>query len=226
MVVPGRDFELQGGPRGLARRDRRRLLWRAPNAQRRTTAVDLFPAIAQQVVVDAEGGIRYWPDVLPPEAAQAWFRRLRGGAAWKHESRPMYERIVDVPRLMASYRTDTAPPALGLADLLALVQSLAPAPYTSVGMNLYRDGNDSVAMHGDKMHLVAAGHPITLVSLGDPRRMLVRARAPGSQAIALDLAPGSVLAMSHASQLTHEHGIPKTRRPVGERISVVFRVRP
>ena len=39
----------------------------------------------------------------------------------------MYERIVDVPRLMASYRTDTAPPALGLADLLALVQSLAPA---------------------------------------------------------------------------------------------------
>ena len=67
---------------------------------------------------------------------------------------------------------------------------------------------------------------ITLVSLGEPRRMLVRARAPGSQAIALDLAPGSVLAMSHASQLTHEHGIPKTRRPVGERISVVFRVRP
>ncbi len=188
--------------------------------------MDLFPAIAQQVIADAEGGIRYWPDVLSPEDAEAWFRRLRDGADWKHEQRPMYERIVDVPRLMASYRVDAAPPALALHELLATVQSLAPAPYTSIGMNLYRDGNDSVAMHGDKMHLVAAGHPITLVSLGAPRRMLVRARAEGSQAIAFDLAPGSVLAMSHASQQTHEHGIPKTRKAVGERISVVFRVRP
>lgn len=188
--------------------------------------MDLFPALAQQVVEDAEGGIRYWPDVLSPELAEACFRRLRDGADWKHEQRPMYERVVDVPRLMASYRVDAAPPGLGLDDLLAIVQSLAPAPYTSIGMNLYRNGNDSVAMHGDKMHLVAAGHPITLVSLGAPRRMLVRARAEGSQAVAFDLAPGSVLAMSHASQQTHEHGIPKTRKPVGARISVVFRVRP
>lgn len=192
----------------------------------RIAGVDLFPALAQQVVADAEGGIRYWPDVLSPEAAGAWFQRLRTGADWRLEQRPMYERIVDVPRLLASYRVDGAPPGLHLPELLALVQALAPAPYTSVGMNLYRDGNDSVAMHGDKMHLVAAGYPITLVSLGAPRRMLVKARAEGSQAIAFDLAPGSVLAMSHASQQTHEHGIPKTRKPVGERISVVFRVRP
>ncbi len=188
--------------------------------------MDLFPALAQQVVADAEGGIRYWPDVLSPEAADAWFQRLRTGVDWRREQRPMYERIVDVPRLLASYRLDAAPPALKLQELLTLVQSLAPAPYTSVGMNLYRDGNDSVAMHGDKMHLAGAGHPIALVSLGAPRRMLVKARAEGSQAVAFDLAPGSVLAMSHASQQTHEHGIPKTRKAVGERISVVFRVRP
>ena len=186
--------------------------------------MDLFPALAQQVVADAEGGIRYWPDVLPPELADACFRRLRTGTDWRLEQRPMYDRIVDVPRLLASYRVDTAPPALGLHALLALVQSLAPAPYTSIGMNLYRDGNDSVAMHGDKMQLAAAGYPITLVSLGAPRRMLVKARAAGSQAIAFDLAPGSVLAMSHASQQTHEHGIPKTRH-AQPRISVVFRVR-
>jgi alkylated DNA repair dioxygenase AlkB len=42
----------------------------------------------------------------------------------------------------------------------------------------------------------------------------------------VELAPGSLLAMSHASQLTHEHGIPKTAKPVAPRMSVVFRVRP
>ena len=107
----------------------------------------------------------------------------------------------------------------------AVLQQMA-ITYTRIGMNLYRDGHDSVAMHGDKLHTVAAGHPITLVSLGAPRRMLIRAREGRRETLAVDLAPGSVLSMSHASQSTHEHGIPKTRRAQGPRISVVFRVRP
>ena len=106
------------------------------------------------------------------------------------------------------------------------MRDLAAVPFDSVGLNLYRDGHDSVAMHGDKLHTVAAGHPITLVSLGAPRRMLIRAREGRRETLAVDLAPGSVLSMSHASQSTHEHGIPKTRRAQGPRISVVFRVRP
>ena len=123
-------------------------------------------------------------------------------------------------------RVNGKPVLAQLAQLLACVQARAPAPYTRIGMNLYRDGHDSVAMHGDKLHTVAAGHPITLVSLGAPRRMLIRAREGRRETLAVDLAPGSVLSMSHASQSTHEHGIPKTRRAQGPRISAVFRVRP
>lgn len=67
---------------------------------------------------------------------------------------------------------------------------------------------------------------MALISLGDPRRMLIRAKAGDRQTIAVDLEPGSLLCMSHASQITHEHGIPKTRKPQGPRISTVFRVRP
>jgi len=106
------------------------------------------------------------------------------------------------------------------------VQATAPAPYSRVGMNLYRDGNDSVAMHSDKLHILREGHPITLVSLGAPRKMLIKPKQGEGKAIAIDLMPGSLLSMSHASQMTHEHGIPKTRRPQGPRISAVFRVRP
>jgi alkylated DNA repair dioxygenase AlkB len=121
---------------------------------------------------------------------------------------------------------DALPPDLPLADMLARVRAIAPAPYNAVGMNLYRDGRDSVAMHNDKLHTVIAGQPIALMSLGHPRRMLIRARQGDRSSIPIDLEPGSVLVMSHASQLTHEHGIPKTARTVGPRMSVVFRVRP
>ena len=187
---------------------------------------DLFAPAMVQLVHDAEGGIRYWPDAIDPATAHAWFDTLQARAAWTHLQRPMYDRIVDVPRLLANYSVDALPGDLPLAAVLACVQAKAPAPYSRIGMNLYRDGNDSVAMHGDKLHTVAAGHPITLVSLGAPRRMLIRARAGRRETLAVDLAPGSVLSMSHASQSTHEHGIPKTRRAQGPRISVVFRVRP
>ena len=187
---------------------------------------DLFAPAMVQLVDDAEGGIRYWPDAIDAATARHWFDLLQAGAAWTHLQRPMYDRIVDVPRLLANYAVEALPADLPLASLLACVQARAPAPYSRIGMNLYRDGQDSVAMHGDKLHTVAAGHPITLVSLGAPRRMLIRAREGRRETVAVDLAPGSVLSMSHASQSTHEHGIPKTRRTQGPRISVVFRVRP
>ena len=186
---------------------------------------DLFAPAMHQLVDDAQVGIRYWPDVIDPATAQRWFDLLHTRAAWTHLQRPMYDRIVDVPRLLANYAVDALPDDLPLAQLLACVQARAPAPYTRIGMNLYRDGHDSVAMHGDKLHTVAAGHPITLVSLGAPRRMLIRAREGRRETLAVDLAPGSVLSMSHASQSTHERGIPKTRRAQGPRISAVFRVR-
>ena len=138
----------------------------------------------------------------------------------------MYDRVVDVPRLLASYPIDALPPSLPLAQMLARVQARIPAPYSAVGLNLYRDGADSVAMHNDKLHTLVPGQPIALVSLGAPRRMRVRAKHGEGRAIALELAHGSLLCMSHAVQLTHEHGIPKSKRPLGPRISCVFRVRP
>jgi len=178
----------------------------------------------QQVVHDTEGGIRYWPRLVDAETADAWFEALRD-APWGTHRRPMYDRVVDVPRLLSSFAVGRWPAALPLDAILARVQALAPAPYNAVGMNLYRDGRDSVAMHNDKLHTIVPGEPIALVSLGEPRRMRIKPKAaPGR--IDLDLAHGSLLVMSHASQLTHEHGIPKTTRPAGPRMSVVFRVRP
>lgn len=192
----------------------------------RAFSLDLFAGTMVQLVDDAQGGIRYRPEFVGAALAREWFAILRAKAAWTHMQRPMYDRVVDVPRLLASYRIEQFPPELPLTEMLEHVHALAPAPYNGVGMNLYRDGNDSVAMHSDKLHILTAPHPIALVSLGEPRRMLIRAKTGNRQTLAVDLEPGSLLCMSYASQLTHDHGIPKTKKPQGPRISAVFRVRP
>ena len=188
--------------------------------------MDLFAHTLTQVIADDEGGIRYWPAFAGRGEADTWFQALRSGAEWHAARRKMYDRMVDVPRLLASYSVDELPSALPLAGILARVQGFAPAPYNGIGMNLYRDGNDSVAMHNDKHHTLVPCQPIALVSLGEPRRMGIRAKAGNRRSVFIELEPGSLLVMSHASQITHEHGIPKTTHHVGPRMSIVFRVRP
>jgi alkylated DNA repair dioxygenase AlkB len=182
------------------------------------------------LVEDAEGGIRYRPGFVDAVTAQAWFAALRDGVDWQHERRPMYDRVVDVPRLLAGYALDAADLPPVLADAARRVREGLATPFTHVGLNFYRDGRDSVAMHNDKLHSIVAPWPIALLSLGDPRRMDIRAK-PGAEAgprptLRIDLAPGSLLVMSHRSQLHYDHGIPKTRAAVGPRISLAFRVRP
>ncbi|MDI9240139.1 alpha-ketoglutarate-dependent dioxygenase AlkB [Lysobacter sp. LF1] len=191
---------------------------------------DLFASAAPAtgpctLLDDAQGGIRYWPGFVPVELATQWFQTLRETVAWEAQRRPMYDRIVDVPRLVASYRFEEADVPAPLVDGVERVRAHLREPFNAVGLNFYRDGNDSVAPHGDKLHMLVAGRPIALVSLGAPRRMTIRDKA-SRKAQHIDLEPGSLLVMSHASQLTHEHGVPKTREPVGPRISLAYRVRP
>lgn len=188
--------------------------------------MDLFAPKQLQVVPGDEGGVRYWPSFANRADADLWFAALLTGVDWAAQRRKMYDRTVDVPRLTATYRTDALSDALPLAAILEQVQVYVPAPYNAVGLNLYRDGRDSVAMHNDKLHTLAPGEPIALVSLGDTRRMAIRAKTGERQRVAIDLEHGSLLVMSHASQLTHEHGIAKTARQPNPRMSVVFRVRP
>ena len=188
--------------------------------------MDLFDNGPQTLVEDAEGGIRYWSEFLPPALAREWFEALRDGCRWQSARRPMYDRVVDVPRLMAWYALDEVPGGLPLGQMLERVRAVVPGGYTSVGLNFYRDGNDSVAPHGDKQHMLVPGYPVILLSLGATRRMTIRPNLPPRRAVRVDLEPGSLLVMSHRSQLTHQHGIAKTREAVGPRISLAFRVRP
>lgn len=189
------------------------------------TAALPFDTGPLMLVDDAEGGIRYWPQWMHPGQADALFTQLRDGIAWHSERRPMYDRIVDVPRLQATVALENDDAWQELRELAAGITAVAPARYSHVGLNFYRDGRDSVAMHHDRTRHLVDGAPIAILSLGAPRDMLIRRQKKGTQALRVALEPGSLMVMSHASQFTHEHGIPKTLRPVDPRISCAFRAR-
>jgi alkylated DNA repair dioxygenase AlkB len=189
-------------------------------------AMSLFAPAPEVLIDDAEGGVRYLPGVVDAVRAQRWFEQLRDTITWKSERRPMYDRIVDVPRLTAGFALIDAALPQALGEAHHCIRCHVDAPFTHVGLNFYRDGRDSVAPHNDKLHSLATGYPIALLSLGATRRMDIRDKQPPRTTRRVPLEAGSLLLMSHTSQHHYEHGIPKTREAVGPRISVVFRVRP
>ena len=96
-------------------------------------------------------------------------------------------------------------------------------PFDSLGANLYRDGRDSVAWHGDTIG--RGRHEDTLVaivSLGHPRALLLRPRGGGASHRFV-LGHGDLLVMGGSCQRTWEHAVPKTTRAVGPRVSIQFR---
>ena len=185
---------------------------------------------------NARGQVVYYAGFLAPAEAGRWFVALRDGIDFQAQRRMMYEREVDVPRLTAQMRVDRddrldgAPrPAAEavLVEALTRARSALGERFNSIGINCYRNGEDSVAPHHDKLHDLLVGAPIALISLGSARRMNIRPQAvrTGERAIGIDLAPGSLLVMDYASQHHYLHGIAKTRATVGMRISLALRVK-
>jgi alkylated DNA repair dioxygenase AlkB len=186
----------------------------------------LFSAEPQVLADDDRGRIVYEPAFVDPPTARAWFDEIRERAPWASQRRKMYDREVDVPRLTARYAADDPDAPAAVRDAATRVHAHTGVAFTSVGLNFYRDGRDSVAMHNDHLYELEPGRPIALLSLGSPRRMTIRAKEGPSRALALDLEPGSLLMMSYETQLHYLHGVPKTKADVGPRISLAFRVRP
>jgi alkylated DNA repair dioxygenase AlkB len=187
----------------------------------------LFDSGESTIVDDDRGRITYLPAFVDEHTAKAWFAELRAGVHWHSERRLMYDREVDVPRLMGHYRLDPPPPSTPtvILDAAARVTNQLQVPFNSVGLNLYRDGRDSVAPHNDHLNEIAEGFPIALLSLGATRRMTVRAKEEPRRVIHVDLDPGSLFVMDYATQIHYTHAIPKTSAQVGERISLAFRVK-
>ena len=154
------------------------------------------------------------------------FARLVEHVPWRAERREMYDRVVDVPRLVHTYLAgDTLPhPTLEEARE-SLSEHYLPElgePFRTAGCCYYRDGRDSVAWHGDTIGRGRSEDTmVAIVSLGDPRRLCLRPRG-GGESIAVEMGHGDLVVMGGSCQRTWEHAVPKVAH-AGPRISVQFR---
>src|SRR4051794_25822826 len=130
------------------------------------TQRSLFDADETLLVDDERGRILYVPAFVDATTAADWFAEIRATVRWRAERRQMYDREVDVPRLVGHFRLDPQTPAVppAILDAARRVTGHLREPFNSVGLNLYRDGRDSVAPHNDHLDEIRKGHSIALVS--------------------------------------------------------------
>ena len=145
---------------------------------------------------------------------------------WRAERRQMYDRVVDVPRLVHTYAVgETLPHPVLTEAREALSTHYRPElgePFVTAGGCYYRDGHDSVAWHGDTIGRGRSQDTmVAIVSLGDPRRLALRPRG-GGDSITVTMGHGDLVVMGGSCQRTWEHAVPKVAA-AGPRVSVQFR---
>ena len=145
---------------------------------------------------------------------------------WRAERRQMYDRVVDVPRLVHTYAVgETLPHPVLTEAREALSAHYLPElgePFVTAGCCYYRDGHDSVAWHGDTIGRGRSQDTmVAIVSLGDPRRLALRPRG-GGDSITVTMGHGDLVVMGGSCQRTWEHAVPKVAA-AGPRVSVQFR---
>jgi alkylated DNA repair dioxygenase AlkB len=165
-----------------------------------------------------------WVDHAPGwcRGADALFARLLEDTPWSGREVRMYDRIVPEPRLTHRWRLDDGPaPPVELCEMAGVLSVRYGVAFTQVGVNLYRDGADSVAWHGDRVARELPEAVVALVSLGAVRPFRLRPTG-GGPSVAYLPGPGDLLVMGGSCQRTWQHAVPKTRA-AAPRISIQFR---
>lgn len=187
-----------------------------------------------EVIPLADGSARLWRQAFPADAAGRLFAEIRREIDWRQETITIFGANRLVPRLVAWHGDAAAryaysgvmhepePWTPALSSIRASVRRITGLAFNAVLLNLYRDGRDGMGWHADDEPELGPDPVIASVSLGAARRFCLRHRRLGLR-VDLTLEDGSLLLMSGATQRNWVHAVPKTARPVGERINLTFR---
>ena len=182
-----------------------------------------------------DADVRYAPQWLARDAADALFVALRDGLAWERHRIRLFGREVEAPRLScwigdagATYtysrtRYEPRPWPDALHAIRERLRTECGADFNGVLANLYRNGNDSMGWHADDEPELGTRPLIASLSLGATRRFAIRHRNNAAPRRDFELAHGSLLLMDGATQSRYLHALPKTARAVGARINLTFR---
>lgn len=175
----------------------------------------------ERIELDPTAWVDYAPEWV--SGSDELFAQVLEERDWGQRSRRMYENRVVEPRLTAPWNVRSGEPLRPpvLEEIRVALSEHYGTEFDSVGFNLYRDGNDSVAWHGDHIRAEIEEPLVALVSLGEPRRFLLRPRGGGKSRTFM-LGRGDLLVTGGKTQRTWEHSVPKVAQ-AGPRISLAYR---
>jgi alkylated DNA repair dioxygenase AlkB len=180
-----------------------------------------------------DADVRLYREAFASPRAAELFARLRAELDWQGSEITLFGRKVASPRLSAWYG-DAAYTYSGLtwlarpmpevlSEIRRVVEKLAGQPFNTVLANLYRSGSDSMGWHADDEPELGPDPVIASVVFGETRRFLFRRKKDKAQKLEVGFTGGDVMVMGKGTQCHWLHAVPKTARPVGERINLTFR---
>lgn len=186
------------------------------------------------VLKDAE--ISYDEHFLSNSEASTYFDVLRKETDWQQDRIKVFGKDYDQPRLTALFANNKKPYSYSnitmhptpfspvLLEIKSKIEKTLNQTFTTCLLNLYRNGQDSNGWHADNEKELGINPVIASLSLGAERLFHMKHRTDKTQKIRLHLAHGSLLVMSGSTQHHWLHQIPKTKKNVGERINLTFRI--
>lgn len=195
----------------------------------------LFPS--EPIVLnlpDAE--IVYYPHFFDKEEADAIFVQLKEEIPWQQDSIQVFGKIHPQPRLTALFGNEGKSYSYSnikmqphpwnpiLQKIKSKIESVSKTNFTTVLLNQYRDGKDSNGWHADNEKELGKNPIIASVSFGAERVFQMKHNSILGLKQNILLEHGSLLIMKGTTQHFWKHQIPKTSKPIGERINLTFRI--
>lgn len=182
---------------------------------------------------DAE--IEYYPDFFSGSEAHILFHKLLDEIPWQRDKITVFGKTYEQPRLTAlfgnekksySYSNITMQPHPWnelLTNIKLKVEKTTGHTFTSVLLNLYRDGKDSNGWHADNEKELGQNPVIASVSFGEKRSFQLKHNTIKKAKQTIVLENGSLLLMKGSTQHHWKHQIPKTAKTINQRINLTFR---
>jgi len=182
-----------------------------------------------------DGELLFVPDFFSGAESKVYFEELLEQIAWKQDRIKMFGKELPIPRLQAWYgNADKSYTYSGikmsplawtpsLLEIKKRIATVCKTDFTSVLLNRYRGGQDSMGWHSDDEKELGVNPVIASVNFGASRNFQMRRKDDHKQKRSLELSNGSLLIMKGTTQHFWQHQIPKTAKTVGERINLTFR---
>lgn len=180
--------------------------------------------------------IEYYPNFFDTKVADTIYNKLKTEIPWQQDEITVYGKKYLQPRLTALFGNEGKPYSYSnikmqpnhwntlLQKIKSQVESVAGINFTTVLLNQYRDGKDSNGWHADNEKELGTNPVIASVSFGAARVFQLKHNSDKTLKQTIILEHGSLLLMKGTTQHCWKHQIPKTAKPVGERINLTFRV--